>query len=246
MDFSKVENGYLRPRKPIERVITIAKWMPTILKNGNLLAIFIAIPSLVLTIKINICSGLQVPENFGKGGSRFSYSIRQRAVPLKTHRTCAKHELAEGRHTSMAAKKGTNYNESEIKAQLLSKINKDNYKQKVVDEMAANKNVIVLRLPPYHCELNPIELIWAQLKSYVGRNNKTFKMAEVKELLKEGLSKIGTASWTKCIEHVIKEENKMMQLDGLIDSATDSERFIIHVSDDDSNSSDSSDYGSDE
>ncbi|CAK1585278.1 unnamed protein product [Parnassius mnemosyne] len=32
--------------------------------------------------------------------------------------------------------------------------------------MAAECGVTVLRLPPYHCELNPIELIWAQAKGY--------------------------------------------------------------------------------
>ncbi|CAH2086438.1 unnamed protein product [Euphydryas editha] len=51
--------------------------------------------------------------------------------------------------------------------------------------MAARKNIIVLRLPPYHCELNHIELIWAQVKAYIGKNNKSFKIPEVKKLLKE-------------------------------------------------------------
>lgn len=109
--------------------------------------------------------------------------------------------------------------------------------------MAAHKNIIVLRLPPYHCELNPIELIWAQLKSHVGKNNKSFKMAEVKELVREGLRKIGTASWINCIEHVKKEEDKMLQLDGLIDAATDTPtpNFIIHISEESSNLSSESD-----
>ena len=30
----------------------------------------------------------------------------------------------------------------------------------------------VLRLPPYHCELNAIELIWADEKNFVARENK--------------------------------------------------------------------------
>lgn len=48
--------------------------------------------------------------------------------------------------------------------------------------MAAGKNIIVLRFPPYHCEFNPIGLIWAQAKAYIGKNNKSLKMVEVKEL----------------------------------------------------------------
>ena len=30
----------------------------------------------------------------------------------------------------------------------------------------------ILRLPPYHCELNPIELAWAVEKNYVAGENK--------------------------------------------------------------------------
>lgn len=135
------------------------------------------------------------------------------------------------------------FEENEIKAQLLQKNNKNRYTAKVVDEMAANKNIILLRLPPYHCELNPIELIWAQVKSYVGRRNKTFKMAEIKQLLKESLSKIDASSWCKAIDHVIKEEDKMMTLDDLIDNATDNmplPRFSINIAESSSSESDSS------
>jgi transposase len=33
-----------------------------------------------------------------------------------------------------------------------------------VEELAAAYNVKILRTPPYQCELNPIEIIWAQVK----------------------------------------------------------------------------------
>ena len=32
----------------------------------------------------------------------------------------------------------------------------------------------VIRTPVRHCELNPIELIWAQVKGFVAKNNTTF------------------------------------------------------------------------
>lgn len=82
-----------------------------------------------------------------------------------------------------------------------------------------------LRIEPY------IELIWAQVKSYVGRNNKTFKLAEVKSLLEEGIRRITANEWAKCVDHVIREEEKMMSLDGLIDDATTNTTtpFIINV-----------------
>ena len=44
-----------------------------------------------------------------------------------------------------------------------------------------------IRLPPYHAELNAIELIWSNLKGFVGRQNFQFKKAKVEELTLEGI-----------------------------------------------------------
>lgn len=37
----------------------------------------------------------------------------------------------------------------------------------VIDEIAKALNKTILRLPPYHCELNPIELAWSSVKHHV-------------------------------------------------------------------------------
>lgn len=42
-----------------------------------------------------------------------------------------------------------------------------------LDGLAAEEGHQVVRLPPYHCELNPIELIWSQLKGFVRSRNTT-------------------------------------------------------------------------
>ena len=36
-----------------------------------------------------------------------------------------------------------------------------------IDEIAKTFGHEVVRLPPYHCELNPIEMAWAQVKGYI-------------------------------------------------------------------------------
>jgi len=36
----------------------------------------------------------------------------------------------------------------------------------------------VIRLPPYHCQYNPIELIWAQVKGEIANKNNSFRIAE--------------------------------------------------------------------
>ena len=43
----------------------------------------------------------------------------------------------------------------------------------------------VLRLPPYHCELNAIELIWADEKNFVARENKEMTIEHVETLFRK-------------------------------------------------------------
>lgn len=91
------------------------------------------------------------------------------------------------------ASKNIEFEENMTQATLLDIVqqHKDSYCEKyAVDEMAAEHRRTILRLPPYRCELNPIVLVWAQAKGYVAKNNKTFKMAEVKKLFEEGLLQV--------------------------------------------------------
>ena len=106
-------------------------------------------------------------------------------------------------------------------------MNKHKYQAHVIDELAKEKGVTVLRLPPYHCELNPIELIWAQVKGYVAGKNKKFKLSEIKLLLPEALATITPERWQSCIKHVEEVEEKMRRLDGIIDNMV--EQFVINV-----------------
>jgi transposase len=51
----------------------------------------------------------------------------------------------------------------------------------------------VIRTPVRHCELNPIELIWAQVKGFVAKNNTIFRLKDVKELTYAAFEKITKA-----------------------------------------------------
>ncbi|KAG7308202.1 hypothetical protein JYU34_006871 [Plutella xylostella] len=108
----------------------------------------------------------------------------------------------------------------------------------VIDEYAKSKNISVPRLPPYHCELNPIELIWAQVKGDVAANNTTFKMRELKELFAAAVQKVTPEKWKKCCKHVIDVvEPQMNQMDHNFENL--SESFIINVNDSSDKSSES-------
>ncbi|XP_063382868.1 uncharacterized protein LOC134669294 [Cydia fagiglandana] len=117
----------------------------------------------------------------------------------------------------------------EYKEQLLKRVRKvkKKYEKYVVDEKAKERGITVIRLPPYHCELNPIELIWAQVKGEIAAKNKTFKLKELRDLLPEALGNVTAANWKSCEDHTIKEEETMRGLDNHIDNLTD--RFIINV-----------------
>jgi len=56
------------------------------------------------------------------------------------------------------------------------------YKRYELDEIALEMGHEVIRLPTYHCQYNPIELIWAQVKGEVAKKNNTIKMADVEKL----------------------------------------------------------------
>lgn len=123
-----------------------------------------------------------------------------------------------------------------IKPELLELVRRVRYQYEEyrIDRLAAQHNHTVLRLPPYHCELNPIENIWGQIKGYVSAENRTFKMDECEKLTQEGIFRITPEQWKKCISHAIKEEEKMWNIDCL--SETTIERFVFDVNDNDESS----------
>lgn len=127
--------------------------------------------------------------------------------------------------------KGITADTSMLKKELLeiAKLEKPKYDKYEIDELAAKNNKTVLRLPPYHCELNPIELVWAQVKGYVAARNVTYKIDEVRHLFVDGLGEVTSEKWKKCVEHVKKEEEKLWKLDNLIEDIEESTPFVINV-----------------
>ena len=58
----------------------------------------------------------------------------------------------------------------------IAKVEREKYSSKVVDEIAMRAGHTVIRLPPYHCEVNPIELALAAEKSFVAKENSEMKL----------------------------------------------------------------------
>lgn len=135
---------------------------------------------------------------------------------------------------------GATYEPHMLKKHLLAVVGtlRPLYDKYVIDEMAKEKGHIVLRLPPYHCELNPIELVWAKIKGHVKMNNTTFKTKDMQPLIQEGFRNVSPELWKSCVEHVKKVEVDMWRADDIQD---DIEPFVINLADAESSSSVSED-----
>ncbi|KAE9525310.1 hypothetical protein AGLY_014378 [Aphis glycines] len=110
----------------------------------------------------------------------------------------------------------------------------------VLDEYAKDYQKLVMRLPPYHCGLNPIKLAMRiSVKNYVGTHNTTYELKDVIELLKKGLENVTPEMWTNFVGHVIEEEEKFWNIDSIIEeilngeleerntSSSDSDYFFV-------------------
>ncbi|KAM7314670.1 hypothetical protein ISCGN_004454 [Ixodes scapularis] len=105
-----------------------------------------------------------------------------------------------------------------------------------IDDIPEQHGHSVLRLPPYHCELNHIELVWSQVKGSIAGANKTFKLVEVELPTPGALQQVTPDDWKACARHVIDVENKMWEADCLPDTVIDS--VVIHLGSDHDKSSD--------
>ena len=126
-------------------------------------------------------------------------------------------------------------NFSKTKLYELIKLHKPRQKSYVIDSILAEHGHTALRLPPYHPDLNPIELIWSDVKEWVGQRNTTFKINEVERLCRQRFEEIGREKWENVCSHVDKIEQHYFEKDGLVENRIEQ----ILIQDDGVDSSDS-------
>ena len=107
----------------------------------------------------------------------------------------------------------------------------------VVDETLKQHGHTATRMPPYHAELNSIELIWAMGK--VARSNLTLKKKDVKKVTEDAFESILPEDWASCCRHVKDVEKRFYATDHAVDDQED--RLVITVTSSDEDTDTASD-----
>lgn len=121
----------------------------------------------------------------------------------------------------------------------LVKINKEPNRRYEIDEIAKAHGHEVIRLPPYNCDLNPIELIWGRVKNSIARKNSTQKLSDLLRLTGTEIDAITALDWQSVVQHTQQIEETYWKDDIIIDRQVD--QMIIRLRSGDENCSDSSD-----
>lgn len=94
---------------------------------------------------------------------------------------------------------------------LLEMVKAKNFKNEYfVDNFFESHGHTVLRLPPYYCVLNPIEMVWAATKKQLRKINQTPEISEsVIDNIRTIMAQLDeTDLWRNCVSHVETKENE--------------------------------------
>jgi len=143
--------------------------------------------------------------------------------------------------------RGIPYSQDDVKIMLYEKIKlkKGAFKRYAIDEVFAGHGHTVLRLPPYHPELNPIEKIWGIVKNWVATKNISFNLDDIKKLAEEKFQNISSDIWNNVCEHSKKIEENMMSQERILDNICDTLIINADSSDEDSTAEDEENVFSD-
>jgi len=76
-----------------------------------------------------------------------------------------------------------------------------------LDKLAKEHDISILRTPPYHPELQPIETCWAVVKNHMA-DNCDFSMSGLRKRLPEAFTKVTSSTVKEIIAKVVEQEHK--------------------------------------
>ncbi|XP_049274291.1 uncharacterized protein LOC125759486 [Rhipicephalus sanguineus] len=86
---------------------------------------------------------------------------------------------------SWLTQKNIPWSNDQLKPELIQLVNQNKHRFSGyrIDAPAKAAGHDIVRLPHYHCEFNPIEMVWSQVKGYIAANNRSFTLAGVEDEL---------------------------------------------------------------
>ena len=93
--------------------------------------------------------------------------------------------------------------------------------KKYIYELLKDHGHSILRLPSYHCYLNPIELAWAAEKCYIRERNVEADLSFKKtlELSSDGIKSVLGDTWRDTVAMQKDLNQNIVKLDGLVENA---------------------------
>ncbi|KAL4092454.1 hypothetical protein QTP88_026955 [Uroleucon formosanum] len=132
------------------------------------------------------------------------------------------------------------FNSTMFKPQLYDIIRK--HKQVFIkyslDGILSKEGHDIIRLPPYHPDLNPIEMIWSQVKQYIAKQNHNGSIKKIAELCKQKMESMGNSEWRAVCANVKKLETEMWKNESYMDIEMD--KLIVTYGEDTTDDSDTS------
>ena len=120
----------------------------------------------------------------------------------------------------------------------LIKMHKPQFENFAIDCLLTELGHTVIRLPPYHPDLNPIEKIWGNVKTGIAAKNFTFKLRDVQQLAEQNFATVTMEEWAAVCRHIKAVEEEYVSREHEMDSVM--ERIIINIDDDDDDDNDTS------
>lgn len=137
--------------------------------------------------------------------------------------------------------KGIKYDQHLSKQELykIIKENREQFNTFAVDKILSEHHHSILRLPPCHSDLNPVDMAWSIIKQYVVSKNVNSDLHNTIKLVKEKVDVMWAREWMVLCDKVKAIEEEYAKYDHYIDNIT--EQYAIRASDDSSGSDDTQD-----
>jgi len=126
------------------------------------------------------------------------------------------------------------YNDDMLKPELYQKCKSLCPKPKyILDVIAEDQGHTIIRTPPYHPELQPIEICWGVVKNYCAKKC-DYTLEKLNIHLDDGFKQVTSVTLKKIIKKVKSEEDRYWKEDEIADKAAELLEEEIHFEDDES------------